>query len=588
MRNFLAALFPALLLATLSGCGGSSTSGGGPIINRSLRLSASPSTIDLKHDGTPVSVTVTATCENVDTVSVTVTGLPAGVATNGTQPTCTTPGTIQFSVGDASNAPATTYTASIGSSSFSGTLSANISVNIQAQASATTTPTGATTAFMSTSFQLADWSYMWLHDHPDTIPPLVQLQDQHIRIQLIDGAVPQLDANTWDFTKADEMIQPLLYYGDKSPQLQIGTVPAFLADANGHYIEANLAQFAAYCANLVRYYNTGGFTVNGTLYKSPSSTPITWWGIFNEPNWNSVTPAQYVTMYNAVAQAMLAVDPTIKLVGLEVGDTPGMAQSFLPPLIAGVTQPMHALASHYYSSCNQKDTDAQLFAQVKMFHDQIAYIRTTMDANVSANGTPIWITENNVNADYDKGNGVSACTGGPYTADVRGTSPYFAAWRPYVYSQMVQAGAAGIWHWSFYGGTQYGEYADDSTAYLSYYVDFMLSHLYGQSSMEVISSTVTEPNRLEVFAAQDPYGKRVIMVVNRDVAGSTDNNGPGVPKTVLLDLNNLGTYTTVRLTAIDKNTGPYGPGTTEVIPTNGILPLTFPGYGVQFIEVGYW
>ncbi len=584
MRRLLIALFPALFLAVFSGCGGGSSTTPAPA--RSLRLAADPSNIDLLQDGTKKTVTVTATCQNVDSVSVTVTGLPAGVTSTIIQPTCTTPGSVEFTVTDAANARATSYTAYIGTSSVPETPSANVTTNIIAQAALTQTLTGAKTAFMSTSFQLADWSYSWLNDHPTTIPPLAQLQEQHIRIQLIDGAVPQLDAANWDFTKADATIQPLLVYGDKSPELQIGTMPAFLADSSGHYVEANLPQFAEYCANLVRYYNKGGFDIGGKHFQSPSSQPIKWWGIFNEPNWNSVSPAQYTTMYNAVAAAMLAVDPTIKLVGLEVGDVTGMAQSYLPPLLSGVTQPMHALASHYYSTCNQKDSDAQLFAQVQMFHDQISYIRSTMDANAATAGTPIWITENNVNADYDKGGGVSACNGGTFTTDQRGSSPYFAAWRPYVYSQMVKAGAAGIWHWSYYGGQQYGEYADDSTPYLSYWVDFLLSHEFGQSPMDVLAASVSEPSRIEMFAAQDPYGKRVIMVVNRDVAADADNNGAGVPKTVLLDLNNAGTFNTVRLTTIDKNTNvPYGPGTTVVVPSNGVLTLTFPGYGVQFVEL---
>ena len=35
---------------------------------------------------------------------------------------------------------------------------------------------------------------------------------------------------------------------------------------------------------------------------------------------------------------------------------------------------------------------------------------------------PIWVTENNVNADFDGGGGISACNGTPFVSDHRGSS----------------------------------------------------------------------------------------------------------------------------------------------------------------------
>jgi hypothetical protein len=178
-------------------------------------------------------------------------------------------------------------------------------VQVIAQASVTDAPAGGKAAFMSTSFQIGgSWDVTELKDIGKSINLLTSMGMQHMNVQLIGSAMPQTAANAWDFTTADGLIQPVLAQADKSPLLEIGTSPAFLSDANGDYLEANLPQYAEYCANLVRYYNTGGFTVNGTLYKSPSSTPITWWGIHNEANINNVTPAQYVTMYNAIVKAM--------------------------------------------------------------------------------------------------------------------------------------------------------------------------------------------------------------------------------------------------------------------------------------------
>ena len=45
--------------------------------------------------------------------------------------------------------------------------------------------------------------------------------------------------------------------------------------------------------------------------------------------------------------------------------------------------------------------------------------------------TPVWVTVNNVNADFADASGNSICNPGqPFVTDQRGTSSFFAAWRP--------------------------------------------------------------------------------------------------------------------------------------------------------------
>jgi hypothetical protein len=591
MRAFaaLSVLVPLSFLA----CGGGGGSTTPPPPTATLSISLSPASVQIPHDGTSATVTVTATCSNTSGPSVAVSGLPTGVTATVTQPDCAATGKIVFSVNNPANAPATRYTAVVqGTSSAASASNATETVDVVAQATATNALVGGKAAFLSTSFQVAQWSYTPLHDHPGATTPLNDLAVRHINIQLIGGSIPQQSDTVWDFTQADEMIQPLLAVDDQSPLLQIGQAPAFISDSNGNYIEANLAKYAAYCANMVRYYNTGGFTVGGTLYKSPSTTPITYWGIHNEPNGNNVSASQYVTMYNTIAQAMLAVDPTIKLVALELSDWGNAPQTFLPPLLAGATQPIHVMATHYYGSCNQVDSDAKVFGTVTDpstgFVVHVQYFRARLDANPATNGVPIWITENNMNADWAKADGTSACNSGVrWVEDDRGTSAYFAAWRPFVYSQLTKAGAAGLWQWGFFGGGQYGELHDDgSTKYLSYWVDYHLSHMFGQVPMDIIHTSVSESNRIEMFAAMKADGTRVIMVVNRDVAASADNNGPGVPKTVTLDLTGAGSFTTATLIAIDKNTSATaGPSPQTLTPASGKVTLSFPGYGVQFVTL---
>jgi hypothetical protein len=160
---------------------------------------------------------------------------------------------------------------------------------------------------MSTSFQPAEWDYQFFQNHTATEPAsLNKLGPQHVRLQGLSQAVP-MKANTgsatdWDFSILDAIAQPVLGAADNSPEFQIAVAPAFLNDpTTGHFIftTANVQAFANYSANLVRYYNNGGFSLGGTTFVSPSypQHPITWWGIFNEYNINGMTASEYIQRY---------------------------------------------------------------------------------------------------------------------------------------------------------------------------------------------------------------------------------------------------------------------------------------------------
>ena len=144
---------------------------------------------------------------------------------------------------------------------------------------------------MSTSFQPAEWDNQFFTLNPNATAPLGNLQPAHIRLQGVSQGVPQTTANTWDFTVLDDVTQPVLGVGDHSPEFQIAVAPAFMYDANHNFLDPTYKSFGAYAQNLVRYYNTGGFTSgDGSFHVSASPYPITWWGIYNEPNFNNLIP----------------------------------------------------------------------------------------------------------------------------------------------------------------------------------------------------------------------------------------------------------------------------------------------------------
>ena len=448
---------------------------------------------------------------------------------------------------------------------------------------------------LSTSFQPAEWDYQFFQSFPNAKNPLGNLQPHHIRLQGISHGVPQGSAGTtstaWDFTVLDSVTQPVLSVGDHSPEFQIAKAPPFMYvsnDSSNSFSDLTFQPFAIYAKNLVQYYNKGGFTdSSGTFHVSPSGLPIQWWGIYNEPSINNnLTATDYVNMYNALIPAMQSVDPSLKFVALELCcNSESWVQTFAAGLNAKV--PVDAVATHYYSTCNQKDTDSDLFATVPGFASSVKTIRGYLASNPSLANVPIWITENNVNADFDKGNGISACNGTAFITDRRGTSAFFAAWRPYVFSQLGQAAARAVYHWDFDADAQYGE-VDYSTGQtqLSYWVDYWIGQMFpsasGQQSLEFTNSD--DPD-IEVLPVLNTDGSVVIMISNHAVASPTDNNGAGLIAKVSLDVSSLGSFTSATEVMIDATTSPTtGPTSTSISPQSPII-VNFSGYGVSFIKL---
>ena len=201
-----------------------------------------------------------------------------------------------------------------------------VSVNVQIVG----TVTGPLQLAMSTSFQPAEWDYQFFTDNPDATTTLGNLLPQHVRLQGVSHGVPQTTATTWDFSTLDAITQPVLSVGDHSPEFQIAVAPAFMYDSQGNFLDPTYQQFAGYAQNLVRYYDLGGFTASDGSHVSPSPYPVTWWGIYNEPNFNHLDPTEYTHLYNAVVPAMQAVYPSLKFAAVELGDYSGLAQTIYP------------------------------------------------------------------------------------------------------------------------------------------------------------------------------------------------------------------------------------------------------------------
>jgi hypothetical protein len=436
---------------------------------------------------------------------------------------------------------------------------------------------------MSTSFQPAEWDYTFFQTNQSAKTALLgNLLPQHIRLQGVSQGVPQTSATTWDFSKLDAITQPVLSVGDHSPEFQLAWAPSFMW-SNG-VLDVNA--FTTYTQNMVRYYNTGGFTAADGTHVSPSSYPIQWWGILNEPSINGITSAtQYTQIYNQVVPAMQSVDPMLKFAALELCcSTENWVQTFAQ----NVTAQVDVLAAHYYSTCNQRDTDTKVFSTVPGFATAVQNMYTYMSINPSLSNVPIWITENNVNADYNAGNNMSACNPGQtFITDRRGSSAFFAAWRPYVFSQLGKAGAQLLHHWDFDADAQFGE-VDFNTGntQLSYWVDYWLARYFpGGSGQQLLNFANSDNTQIEVLPVMNADGSVVIMVSNHAVASATDNNGDGLTADIALDTSALGSFSSATELVMDSTTNvANGPTAVQISPASPIK-ISLNGYSVAFIKL---
>jgi hypothetical protein len=578
----LASLLICFSLLGLAGCGG----GGNSNPMGSLSLSFSPASA-LVFSGQPAAAVNVMLSRQGTTgnVTLTVQGLPTGVAATIQSPGSSNSGSIALS---ASSAAAATYPLTVTASDGTVSGSAALSLVVGAVAQIGITKNGSFQVAMSTSFQPAEWDYQFFTLNPNATAPLGNLQPTHIRLQGVSQGVPQTTANTWDFTILDDVTQPVLSVADHSPEFQIAVAPAFMYDSNHNFLDPSYTTFAAYAQNLVRYYDTGGFTSgDGVFHVSPSSYPITWWGVYNEPNFNNLDSTQYTQLYNAVVPAMLAVDPSLKFAALELGDYTGLANTFMPAFVSGVSAHVDVLATHFYSTCNQKDSDAQLFSTIPDFVSEVGDIYAQMQTNPALTSVPVWVTENNVNADFDKGGGISACNGSTFVTDLRGSSAFFAAWRPHVFSQLGKARVQALYHWDFDADKQFGE-VDYSTGalQLSYWVDYWLERMFpSPPGAELLSYTTTDTSDIEILPVVNGDGSVVVMVANYAVKSSDDNNGPGAPRTIQIDTSALGNFGSGSLLTIDANTNvASGPVPSAVTPAPQIS-VTLNGYGVAFLTL---
>jgi hypothetical protein len=599
-------LFFLFVAIVLSGCGGGASSTMPP---PTLTVALGSATVVVPQDGTPVGLTVTISGPS-GTGSASVSGLPGGVtalfATQNGGPSgmLTFTGSPAAAAGSSSPVVQVSLAGQTASAGF--TLVSAVVAKVGSATDTTMGVNGVLKQFMSTSFQVAEWDgdYFGVANAGALESTMNAMGPHHIRLQSVSQGMAMTTntgaASDWDFTILDQTVQPVLASADHSPEFQIATAPAWMCFSNGQLDVTNhVKDFAAYAANLVRYYNKGGFDWGGTHFQSPSNYPITWWGIFNEPNGNGITADQYVTIYDTVVPAMLAVDPTIKLSAVEYSDyglgtgDGGDPMTYLPTFLAaaragGVNTQVNVVSTHFYSSCDQSDPDTALMNTVPQFAANVSYFYQELQTRPDLAHVPVWVTENNVNADYEGANGMSTCNPNQvFVDDHRGTSAFFAAWRPYVFSQLGKVGNQALYHWDYDADQQYGEVDPSGNTYLSYWVDQALASIYPSTPASpgpsILELSATDTTMVETLATKNADGSVTVMVDDHAVASPTDNNGGGAARTVIVDVSSLGNFNSASLLSINAaSSASSAPVPVAVTPASR-MTVSLAGYGVAWL-----
>jgi hypothetical protein len=622
----------AVVLAAAAGmaaCGGgsSNSSGVSQAQTVTVTMSSTSAIASVGSISAPLTVAISRASGDTNPVSLQVTGFGFGVTPQIVQPGTGNSGTITF-IASSQAVPGTTPV-TVGATEGGPITTANVALTVlsaPATVNVTVSPAvntsvgfnGLMQTMMSTQFQAAEWAQSFFPSVPSATTTLANLHPQHIRVYTNSLGIPERADKTWDFSVLNATLDPVIGVGDKSPNLVLVEGPPGACTnipPNCVLQPQNYPDFAKYAARMVQYYNTTtGFTDdNGVQHVHTPFTPITYWSIYTIPDLVGLTPEQYADLYDQTVTAMQNAGSLVplKFVALELsGDLD--ANFYVPEFLNAVTAQIDVVAQQDYAVCGWQNNDAVAMDSVtNSFAPFAQHFANIVATSPKLSNAVLWMVENNVDADFSIGNGLGECSD-PWEVDARGTSPFFAAWRPYVFSQWAQAGSHMLVQSDFVqdATTMSLMYAEVTYAagqpYLSYWVDYYLSRYFPYCApdepaswctaqpVSILTWNTSEPldaQTVEIFATHNADGSVVVMAADHAINGPNDNNGPGAPRNVALDLSQLGTFTSATELTIDANniTDPTTNQATQPVATNVTpapqITINMGGYGVTFLKL---
>ena len=389
---------------------------------------------------------------------------------------------------------------------------------------------------------------------------------------------------SWDFSSLDSVVNDVTSAGARSV-LNIAYAPEWMWNCPGGTIrDPSFGEFADYMARLVGYYNKGSFVAeDGRTIANPAGAAnrITHWELWNEPDQPSsgcppvgVSPAQYVTMWNATVPKMLAVDPTIKLVGPATANAlTRHSPEYVPALMERALRKPDVVSFHGYGGWANSQSDQFLFKSRCCGLDAI--VNGLARVRAWAPGIPVWITELNVN---------SAWTSDPAERPYRA---YGAVWGASAFRRLALDGAGALFQY------QFAHPANPSLSLvgvvsgqplLAYWRDYYLARYFPPGS--VVLASRSSLAGVETLAVRPPGSSNVhVLVVNGQLRSLSSVGGPGVPAMVQVSVANLSGLTQATVRQLDSAT-PLASGPPAVqLPVGDSVTVSFAGYGVALLDL---
>lgn len=193
-------------------------------------------------------------------------------------------------------------------------------------------------------------------------------------------AVAELDAPTaaktsWDFSLIDPYTKDFLAATEgHSTVMNFSTIPAWMfkvdkpvaypSDPNqvfwtytqgSELVDPSGKQVGDYFARLVSWYTKGGFTdENGKVHTSGYHYSFPIWEVLNEVDFeHQTTPELYTARYDAIVEAIHAVSPETKFMGLALAEPSSNAkwyEYFLNPANHKQGIPLDYISYHFYAT----------------------------------------------------------------------------------------------------------------------------------------------------------------------------------------------------------------------------------------------
>jgi hypothetical protein len=389
----------------------------------------------------------------------------------------------------------------------------------------------------------------------------------------------------WSFKDLDAMVNDI-HRARGQVLLTMAYAPDWMWDCSRHAIrDPTFTAFGEYMARLVAYYNGGSLRAeDGRTIRNAAGVAnrIAFWEMWNEPDLstpdcaprgNHLTPAQYVAMWNATVPRMLAVDPSIKLVGPSTSSAVQFPD-YLPALMAGAIRKPDVVSFHGYGGWENSQTDRFIFDGAGGCCGIDAIVRGLALVKSQAPGLPIWITELNVN---------SAAEDDPTH---RASSAYGAAWGASAFRRLALGGADVILQFQFaHPALRELSLVDISSGQplLPYWRDYYLARYFSPGG--TVLSARSSVAGVEILAVRPADSSNVhVLVVNRQVDSPTAVGGSGLPTTMRVKIGNLTGITRVTARVLDRGT-PLDTGPASIdLGTDASAAITLPGYGVALLE----